>query len=446
MQEKELSKHRRAIVDFMSEISPLFGNVQRRPWAEAYIRGLCLDGERKSIQPLADRLKKIDGAEKDYCQGLQQFISASPWDDGLIRKGLRTVVQKRHGRRGIFSVDDTGFVKQGRHSVGVARQYSGTLGKIGNCQIATSVEANFEGSSYCFDIQLYLPECWTEDRKRCQKAGVPDDINFLPKWEIALEMIRRLREEGFEGAILADSAYGSVGAFREELARDGWTYCVGIDSSIVVIDGKEQMGKPRRYEGIGRPPTRPERVRLGLVPRYSVKQLAHKWRNDFRQVTWRTGTKKKLCSRFAAWRVRPAPLLSKRKTPKAECWLVVEWPEDSTDPTRYFLSNMPPNCSVRSLVKLAKSRWTVEQNYREMKDELGLDHFEGRTWRGFHHHVTMVMLAYAFLSMQRSKKKLLSCRCPTSAARSRNISSVGADTAPSVARKSKKQDSAAART
>ena len=207
---------------------------------------------------------------------------------------------------------------------------------------------------------------------------------------------------GFRGLILADSLFGTVTAFRQQLEADGRLYCVGIDSTLKVIAADADLGPIPKHSGPGRPPTRPLKVRAGMKSP-SVKQWALVHAKDFRKVTWRQGSKGKMASRFAAWRVRPAHKLSAGKTPLAACWLLVEWPADTAHPAKYFFSNLPPATSLKRLVVVAKSRWWVEHSYRELKDELGLDHFEGRSWRGWNHHVVLVLMAYAFLQNVRRR-------------------------------------------
>ena len=216
-------------------------------------------------------------------------------------------------------------------------------------------------------------------------------------------MIRRAVANGLTGVVLADSLFGTVTAFREQLAADGRTYCVGIDSTLKVIAADADLGPVPPHSGRGRPPTRPAKVRAGATSP-SVKEWAVERASDFRSVTWREGSKGKMTGRFAAWRVSPAHKLSAGKTPLAACWLLAEWPEGTAHPAKYFFSNLPARTSLKRLVGTAKSRWWVEHSYRELKDELGLDHFEGRSWRGWNHHVVLVLLAYAFLQDVRRRR------------------------------------------
>jgi SRSO17 transposase len=401
MDTKQLTWLRVDLAAFLDELMPdRLGNVTRRHWAEVYLRGLLLDGHRKSVEPMAQRLRATDGSARDYEQALQQFLNQSPWDDRPVRDRLARRVVATVGTGGFVIVDDTGFPKQGTHSVGVARQYSGTLGKVGNCQVAVTLQYATAQEVFALDAQLYLPEEWGCDRDRLAAAGVPRDLGYRPKWQIALALLEQAMANGLSGVVLADSAYGDATEFRQALDEGRWQYCVGISSTLKVVAADHDFGRVPPYGGKGRRPSRPEKVRAGAEAP-SVKEWAQARAKDFRRVMWREGSKGELSSRFAAWRVRPAHRLSAGKEPLAGCWLVVEWPEGGAEPTKYFFSNLPANTSLRRLVRTAKGRWWIEHSYKEMKDELGLDHFEGRSWRGWQHHVTLVLLAYAFLVLRR---------------------------------------------
>jgi SRSO17 transposase len=352
---------------------------------------------------MAARLKTIEQGGEDYEQALQQFLNQSPWDEQELLDGLHPWIGDRFGRDGFLIIDDTGFPKQGEHSVGVARQYTGTLGKVASCQVAVTLQFATAAHVVALDARLYLPEAWAGDRARLTSAGVPDTVDYQPKWQMALAMVRRAVANGLTGVVLADSLFGTVTAFREQLAADGRTYCVGIDSTLKVIAADADLGPVPPPSGRGRPPTRPANVRAGATSP-SVKEWAVERASDFRSVTWREGSKGKMAGRFAAWRVRPAHKLSAGRTPLAACWLLAEWPEGTAHPAKYFFSNLPARTSLKRLVGTAKSRWWVEHSYRELKDELGLDHFEGRSWRGWNHHVVLVLLAYAFLQDVRRRR------------------------------------------
>lgn len=413
MNARELARLRKDLSAVLDATAGSLAHPRRRKWCDAYVRGLLLDGHRKSVEPMAERLRAVDQDDADYEQALQQFVNQSPWDEQALLDDLQAWIAKRFGAEGFLIVDDTGFPKQGENSVGVARQYTGTLGKVANCQLAVTLQFATAREVLGLDAKLYLPQAWTDDRPRCDRAGVPADVGYVPKWKLALTMLRRADERGFRGPVLADSLYGTVTEFREALAAEGWTYCVGIDSTLVVIGSDVDLGPIPPSSGRGRKPTRPAKVRGGTLRGSSVKRWAIERSGDFRKVTWREGSKGKLSSRFAAWRVRPAHKLAAGKEPLGECWLLAEWPKEAKGPTKYFFSNLPAAASLKRLVATAKSRWPIEHSYRELKDELGLDHFEGRSWRGWHHHVVLVLLAYAFLQYlrRRPSKKGVVRRC-----------------------------------
>jgi len=405
MDAKRLHRLQGDLTRYLDDVLPDLGRQRRRAWAELYLRGLLLDGRRKSAGAMAERLQRIDRSQQDYEQGLQQFLSQSPWDERSVRDQFARHLAGVLQAEGLLILDDTGFPKQGTHSVGVGRQYSGTLGKIGNCQIGVTLQYATERDVVCLDADLYLPEeSWGNQPDRLRAAGVPPGIGYRPKWQMGLQLLARAKANGFRGVVLADSAYGDVTEFRQTLDTEGWRYCVGVEKTLKVIAADADLGTVPPYPGRGRPPTRPEHVRPGATSE-SVLEWAQNRSRDFRQVTWREGSKGKLASRFAAWRVRPAHKLAAGKEPLAACWLVVEWPEGEPAPAKYFFSNLPGSTSLKQLVRTAKGRWWVEHSYKELKDELGLDHFEGRSWRGWQHHVTLVLLAYAFLVLQRRQRR-----------------------------------------
>jgi SRSO17 transposase len=425
MDGRSLARLKRELEQFVGELMADLSRRDQQRWAQAYVRGLLLDGDRKSVGAMAQRLAEIDHEPQtdrpDYEQALQQFVSQSCWPAQAVRdrlqRWLRTRDRLRRQQQRLLILDDTGFPKQGKASVGVARQYTGTLGKVASCQVAVTLQYARQaaadtavaagGEVFCIDARLYLPrKGWCDDRGRMDKAGVPAQVGYEPKWRIALDMLRQAQANGLEGLVLADSLFGTVTAFRDGLDQQGWTWCVGVDSTVAVIDAAQDLGEVAVWSGIGRPPTRPARVAQRTAAGMSVKRWALSHAADFRKVTWRAGSKGKMTGRFAAWRVRPAHRLSDGRTPLQPCWLLAEWPQQGEDaPTKYFLSNQPPVMSLRGLVRGAKGRWWVEQSYREMKDELGLDHFEGRSWLGWHHHVVLVMLAYAFVVAHRRRQK-----------------------------------------
>jgi len=300
-------------------------------------------------------------------------------------------------------VDDTGFVKKGTHSVGVTRQYCGQVGKQENCRVAVSLSLSTAEASLPIAWRLYLPEVWVQDKKRRQATGVPQEIRFQTKPEIALQQIRTALDREIPVApVLADAAYGNDTGFRDGLRELDLPYVVGIQSSVSVWKPGQAPLPKRKWKGNGRPP---KLLRRG--PRHapiSVKELAltlppRMWR----QVRWREGTRHQLRSRFAAVQVRPAHRDYWRSEPRAEEWLLMEWPKGESEPTKYWLSTLPAHTKLPDLVRLAKHRWIIERDYEELKQELGLGHYEGRGWRGFHHHATLCIAAYGFLVAERSR-------------------------------------------
>ena len=252
---------------------------------------------------------------------------------------------------------------------------------------------------------MYLPEeSWGNDPDRLEAAGVPAAVGYRPKWRIGLMLLGRAKANGFTGVVLADSAYGDVTEFRRSLSAAGRRWCVGIEKTLKVIAADADRGEVPTSTGRGRPPSRPEKVHPGATSAAVLEWTQGRVR-DFRKVTWREGSQGKLSSRFAAWRVRPTHTLSAGQEPLAPGWLVVEWPAGEAAPAKYFFSNLPAGTSLRQWVRTAKGRWWVEHSYKELKDEVGLDHFEGRSWRGWQHHVTLVLLAYAFLVLQRRQRR-----------------------------------------
>jgi len=300
-------------------------------------------------------------------------------------------------------VDDTGFPKKGQYSVGVTRQYCGQVGKQENCRIAVSLSVATWDTSLPIAYRLYLPKDWAENAERREKAEVPEEIAFHTKPEIALDQIRAaVKEQIAQGVVLADAAYGINTDFRDTLTELKLQYVVGVQSSMTVWEpGKQPLpAKPRGK--MGRPPRLLQRTREHQP--VSVKQLATNLPPSmFKQITWREGTERKLRSRFAAIRVRPAHRDYEKAEPHAEEWLLIEWPRGEAEPTKYWISTLPSNTALKALVKIAKHRWIIERDYQELKQELGLGHFEGRNWRGFHHHATLCIAAYGFLVAERSR-------------------------------------------
>ncbi len=381
---------------FLSKLLGGVGRSERRHHGSLYVQGLLLDGERKSIEPLAQR---VPGGN---VQALQQFVGQSPWAWEPVRCLLAQQMQEELVPTAGWIVDDTGFPKQGKESVGVARQYSGTLGKVGNCQVAVAVHLAAPEQSMPLDWALYLPEAWIEDAERCRKAGVPQNTPFRTKVELALELIDHLLQWGLSRQpVLADAGYGNNTEFRQGLTNRQLQYVVGVESNTVVWEKPTQRVQPRRRVGRGRPRRPYYRGQPKALRDLAATLPADTWRT----LTWRQGSRGPQRSRFAACRVQPAHGHVHHRPELEPVWLLLEWPAEAEAPTKYWFSNLPEGVSLRRLVQLAKLRWRVEQNYQQLKEELGLDHYEGRGWQGWHHHVTLVCLAYAFLLLERQRHK-----------------------------------------
>jgi SRSO17 transposase len=398
----QIKKLERELEEFVGKLTADLGRTERREALRLYVTGLLLDGERKSIQPLAARLVDSDAEIEAMRQRLQQAVVVADWDDGIVRSRLAKVLDREMPTLEAVVFDDTGFPKKGRHSAGVARQYSGTLGRTDNCQVATSLHLAGEKGSACIGMQLYLPEEWTSDAARRRVAGIPDNVEFRRKWEIAIDLLDRTLDWGVRPRLaLADAGYGDAVAFRDALRERGFQYIVGVTGTHLVWPPGAAPRKPTRAAGTnGRPATR------FVDPNHepiAIEALAHSLsKRAFRRVSWREGSRGRQSSRFACLRVRPAERHTKGRPPDDEHWLICEWPEGEPSPTKFQLSSLPASTPVRELIRLMKLRWRVERDYQELKGELGLDHFEGRTWRGFHHHATLCCAAHAFLALRRA--------------------------------------------
>jgi SRSO17 transposase len=390
---------------YIEGLAEAAGHADRNVPLKNYCTGLLLPGERKSVEPMAARLTG-DNVRRMH-QSLHHVVADAPWsDEAVLDRCLDFVIPAMLRRDPVVAwvVDDTGFPKKGRESVGVARQYCGQVGKQDNCRVAVSLSMTTEKASMPVAYRLYLPQSWIEDRKRRKKTGVPDSIQFQTKPEIALDQIRRARERGIpQGVVLADAGYGTDTGFRTELTKLEVSYVVGIQSATTVWKpGKEPKPAPARKGNTGRP--RKLLQRDAKNQPVSVKELALSLPTEaWKKVTWRQGVKQKLQSRFAAMRVRPAHRDYWRSEPHPEEWLLIEWPAGESEPTKYWLSTLPADTALVELVHLAKHRWIIERDYQELKQELGLGHYEGRGWRGFHHHATLCIAAYGFLVAERSR-------------------------------------------
>ena len=400
---KELQTPEERFDHYVELLTETLGHADRAEPLRAYTTGLMLPGDRKGVEPMAARLDPRNVRRKH--QSMHHFVAAAPWSDErvLARVGEFALPALRtHGPIEAWLLDDTGIPKKGTHSVGVARQYCGQLGKTENCQVAVSLSIATEVASLPIAYQLYLPEAWAEDRERCSKAGVPEEVKFRTKPQIALAQLRAALAAGVpKGVVAADAGYGNGAEFRDELTELGLRYAVGVLSTTRVwAEGRRPLPPPK-WSGHGRPPTR-----LRRAPEHqpvTAKELALENKARFRWVSWREGTKGKLRGCFLALRVRSAHRDYQRREARDEEWLVVEWPQSEPEPTKYFLSTLPKNISLRQLIRKVKLRWRIERDYEELKQELGLTHYEGRGWRGFHHHATLTIAAYAFLVAERGR-------------------------------------------
>ena len=419
--------------DYVDTFRDDFTHPRQAAWSGVYLHGLLHDGERKSIEPLSARVGLPPGLDADDPeQALQQFVNQSPWDDRLLAgRYRRRMATTFASPEGIFVFDDTSFPKQGEHSVGVQRQYCGALGKTANCQVAPSVHYVGPDGHYPLAMQLYLPESWIGDPRRLDKAAVPEAFRTArTKGQIALELLDTVRGEGLPGWLaVADAGYGTSEEFRAGLAARGLKSIVGVTGEMVVFTEEprwEPPGPAERPEGTGGRPRRRPRLAEGSPGPVSLKDLAAATR--LLKVTWREGTKGKLSGHFAWLRVWPAGGWATGDCAFAEpIWLLIERQADGG--LKYAFSDLPPETARLRAVRLWKSRWAVEQGYQQMKEELGLDHFEGRSWRGFHHHACLVMMAYGFLALEQLRAK----RDPGEPGK-KGVPSRGSPSRPSVVR------------
>lgn len=402
LSERELLRVRGRLVEFCDEMFESMRRKDQRRWGEVYVRGLMLDGKRKSIEPMAARL--ADGDE----QCLQQFVNQSPWDPVAVRRALARRMSREISPE-VWVIDDTGFPKFGKMSVGVARQYSGTLGKVGNCQVGVSINAATDRASCPLDWRLFIPKQWDEEsafnEHRREKAKLPRDVHHREKWRLAVDMIDELIGWGITPpVVVGDGAYGDNTELRTSLEQRDISYVLDVKGPTSAYAQDARRERPD-YQGRGQPP----KCRYQDDPS-SLRELAlAAGQGAAVTVSWREGTRGKMRSRFIALRVRPANIELRRAANKANedlpvGWLLCEWPDGKDEPVKYWLSNLPADTALTDLVRLGKLRWRIEQDYRELKDALGLDHFEGRTYPGWNHHVTLVSIAHAFLTLERSRR------------------------------------------
>jgi SRSO17 transposase len=407
------------LVAFAGEMLGGLARADQRATGELYLRGLLSDGKRKSMQPMATRL----GVDH---QRLQQFITSSTWEHQEVRKRLARWSDE-FIEPDAYVIDDTGFPKDGSDSPGVARMYSGTLGKVGNCQIGVSVHAVTDTASAAINWELFVPTSWddttttdagaaAEIRRRRTRCKIPEDVRHREKWRLALDLLDQITgtsEDGHWGlpqrTVVADAGYGDNTAFRLGLEQRGLRYVVAVKGTTSAYSSDAVPTAPT-WSGRGRPP----KPRYREHPTNLTDLVLAAGREALHPITWRHGTREDpanptaaMRSHFLAIRIRPANRDIPRNADGSlpECWLIAEWPPDKTEPTDYWLSNLPADTALTELVRLAKIRWRIEHDYRELKHGLGLNHFEGRSYIGWHRHVTLVSLAQAFCTLLRRDPK-----------------------------------------
>ena len=387
---------------YVEGLTSVIGHADRAKPLRDYCTGLMMPCERKSVEPIAAITAPARTAAQH--QSLLHFVGEGKWSDEKVLAKVRELVLpriERHGSIEAWIIDDTGFPKKGHHSVGVTRQYCGQLGKQDNCQVAVSLSLANHHASLPVAYRLYLPEDWAKDSGRRRKTGVPEEVSFKTKPEIALEQITAACAAGVpRGVVLMDAGYGNNSELRADITALGLGYVAGILSTTTVWAPGTGPLPAKKWSGIGRPPTLLRRE--GKHQPVCVKELALGLpKRDWRVVKWREGSAEWLSSRFARVRVRAARRDFKRTESRPEEWLLIEWPEGEKEPAKYWLSNLPKDMAFRQLVDIAKLRWRIERDYQELKQEVGLGHFEGRGWRGFHHHATLCIAAYGFLVSER---------------------------------------------
>lgn len=383
---------------FLEDLGDLLGDKRRKASFATYALGLLGEGERKSVEPIAARAvgnaKHVEAAH----QRLLHFLARSEWDDRAVRRfatryALKFLTREQPIEASI--IDDTGFLKQGTHSVGVQRQYTGSAGKIANCQVGVSLTVATRSDHLPIDFELYLPTSWTDDAARRREARIPDDVVFKTKPELALEMLARAHEDGVPlGVVLADAGYGSSSDFRLGLHRLGLPYSVGVVSTSKVFEVHQVVNRGGHA--------------------IDLRKLATKLdaKGKFQHVTWRTGSGGELSARFAMRRVTPCAEQRHELDERSTIWLLIEWRHGEADPANYYFSSLPPDTSLDALVRITTQRWRTERAYQDLKGELGLDHYEGRKFRGWHHHISVVLCCYAFAVAERHRIFPLPTRRP----------------------------------
>jgi len=375
--------------DYFGEIGAVLRDKRKRASFATYAFGILGEGDRKSAEPIAARACGDPDLANAYHERLLHFLAKAKWDDTKVRRiaarhALKAMEAQAGERADVWIVDDTGLLKQGEHSVGVQRQYTGSAGKIANCQIAVTLSAATSNDCVPVDVSLYLPESWTSDPARRRKARIPDAEPFASKVDLAVGMVCRACLDGITGDImLADSAYGESSQFRKSMRLYGFDYAVGVRclTKVFPIDSQGRMREKISVRDLGE--------RLGP--------------KAFRRHSWRDGTKGRLSGRFCFRRVKAAHDDGTIVDEREEQWLIIEWDEDR-DKMQFHLTTLPRRMSKKKIIRILKERWKTERVYQELKGELGFDHFEGRSWPGWHHHVSVVLSCYAFVVAERARR------------------------------------------
>ena len=400
MKPQELKALDRRLSAFLDDLLAPMGRSERRHWARVYIQGLLLDGKRKSIEPMAHRIAGAD------VQSLRQCVGQSPWAVEEVQWRLAQKMVDLLSALEVWILDDTSFPKAGTHSVGVARQYCGALGKVANCQVAVTLHWSGEAASCPLGWRLFMPEEWVNDPERLATVKAPAGLPYKTKLTLALELLDQMEDWQVPRLpVVADTAYGNSFDFRKQLRARQLSYVMAVESTTVVwtSDPHVPLPPPKRK---GRPRKYPPREALP-VPQ-DLRTVAQALpATAWREVTWREGTKGSQHSRFALVQVWAAHGWRKQEHPERVAeWLLIEWPNEHEKPTKYWLAHGHGAApGLRSLVRMAHARWRIELDYRQLKNELGLDHYEGRHWLGWHHHVTLVSMAYAFLRSEQLRLK-----------------------------------------
>ena len=374
---------------FLEDVGALLRDKRRKASFATYALGLLGDGDRKSVEPIAARAvgsaAHVDAAHQRLCH----FLTDSVWDDRAVRLmaaqyALKFMTTEQPIEASI--IDDTGFLKQGKHSVGVQRQYTGSAGKVANCQVGVSLSLVTRSDHLPVDFELYLPTSWTDDPARRLEARIPDEVVFKTKPELALEMLSRAHQNRLPlGVVLADAGYGNSAEFRLGLHRLGLPYSVGVAANSKVFEVREVVNRGGQA--------------------IDLRKLASKLdaKGKFERFTWRTGSRGELSARFAMRRVIPCAEVHHELDERSTVWLLIEWRDGEADPANYYFSSLPEDTTLETLVRLTTQRWRTERAYEDLKGELGLDHYEGRKFRGWHHHISVVLCCYAFAVAERHR-------------------------------------------